>query len=149
MNFRDIYEYYADIVRIVSNADLDSETHKIDARPISRYEKLRGKIAGENIEFSDHATFEFFEQIEIRDGKVFQIEYSYQYVQSDGFYFRYDKDPENDRPPLHPECHLHVNLEDIRYKTHSTNFGEVFEFILARFYNGRASNGRKPRTPER
>ena len=100
-----------------------------------------GTIGADRLLFEDDATMEFFEEIKILDGdRVERIEYSYEYSNVNGFYFRYERDPGRAEPIVHEEYHLHVsgaadkNKKTLQFKTHATNFEEVFKFVIARFY---------------
>lgn len=73
----------------------------------------------------------FIERVEIADGDIQRLEYSYAYTHPNGFYFRYDKDPDRARLPAHPLTHLHARAEQPRFPTHETRLDELIPFIQA------------------
>ena len=85
--------------------------------------------------FRDGALLNFKEYVKIAEGAYELLEYSYHYQRFDGYFFRYDKvRPARAAECNEPECHLHANIEDIRFPTHSTNLEEIFRTIQRNFY---------------
>jgi len=81
------------------------------------------------------ALLNFKEYVKIGEGAYELIEYSYHYQRLDGYFFRYDKVRSARAAECNePECHLHANIEDIRFPTHSTNLEEILETIQRNFY---------------
>jgi hypothetical protein len=96
------------------------------------------------LKFSDNATLHFHEYVVVgENGDIHRSEYSFHYQRprSEGsFFFRYERDPANAAEIIHEECHVHLNNiryrdNELRFKTHSTSFAEVFDFIMKVFYN--------------
>jgi hypothetical protein len=144
MAFNNLQDYHGFIVSHVARHGLVSELHKIQL--IIRGNRYKGAVRGE-LTFSDSAKLSFIESIELDAGEIRRLKYSFHYTYGQHQFFRYDKDPVAANPPVHAECHLHVNDENgPRYITHETNFSEVFDFIIAHFYEH--TNSRKPRQPE-
>ncbi len=97
------------------------------------------------IQLVDGSTLSFTEQVEVQQGEIRIVNYTYRYLSKDNeFTFRYDKDTkfggedvvtkENGEVLWHPECHLHyLDKEDPRYKTHETNLEEILNFIKYSF----------------
>lgn len=94
--------------------------------------------------FCDGATLEIGETLGLQNGSLFLHKYTYQYKKEDVIYFRYDKHKANnissnmteqDWEYYHPLCHLHAVNEEPRYRTHETNFCEIFNMIRLNFYN--------------
>jgi hypothetical protein len=135
MRFRTITEYYAHVRSKVARSGYSNDWNAIKVKTES---KTKGFIQAVVLRFIDGATLRFFEEIELDDnGTVHQPGYSYHYECLENnslFYFRYDRDPLHIVPISHEECHLHVNRKEPRFKTHTTSFDEVFDFILACFY---------------
>jgi hypothetical protein len=137
MPFRDIGEYHRSVVSKVATSGMDSlllGLHQIKLSVDERY-KDTGLIFAEQLIFPDNATLRVAERVNVTQiGEVVRLSYSFQYIRDNGYYFRYDKDPDAANPPHHAESHLHVIQEEPRYITHSTSFDEVFDFIVACFY---------------
>ncbi|HIE26768.1 TPA: hypothetical protein EYP66_05740 [Candidatus Poribacteria bacterium] len=76
------------------------------------------------------------EYVHIQDDGTYElIEYNYHYQRPDSYFFRYDKvRPEVAGISHEPECHLHANIENIRFPTHCTNLEEILETIRRNFY---------------
>ncbi len=132
MSFNTITDYYQYVCHIVAVKKLQSEVHKIRLKK-EKTSRYRGAVRADQIVFSDGAKLRFNEEIEIASDGVLRKKYSYHY-ESNGFFFRYDKDPAKVIQFRHAECHLHANAETPRYITHETNLEEIIEFIFANFY---------------
>ena len=131
--FRTIQDYFRHIFSIVDKSGL-----VVDRRALGR---SGGKTSGQIIApkeaghpgipngllFWDGAVLNFLEEVDILpDGGFNIIRYNYHYQRPDGYFFRYDKiPPEIAEECNEPECHLHANIEDIRFPTHSTNLEEI------------------------
>lgn len=129
-------EQYTTHLRILVSDSKQVSDAPIKLRPTSR---TKGVVYANALQFKDGGSLQFQEDIEIRsDGKIERSKYAFQYEQA-GFYFRYERDLELAKPIVHEEYHLHVNdLRDIhgkeiRFKTHATDFEEIFKFVVACF----------------
>lgn len=134
MFFYSIQEYYAHIRGKVARCGYSHDWSAIKVTPSSR---TVGIVKATPLRFKDGAILNFYEEIVLNDaGLVFRPGYAYHYERSSPipYFFRYDRDPLYARPIVHEECHLHVNQKEPRFKTHVTGFDEVFDFILAGFY---------------
>jgi hypothetical protein len=133
-DIRTIQDYHTHVRQRVARSGKSDDWNAVRIIPVGRAE---GAIRGE-LQFNDGAVLRFTENIVIdATGTIDRPIYSYQYQRVDNnisFYFRYDRDPERAKPVIHEECHLHVNEEGLRFKTHVTAFDEVFDFIVASFY---------------
>jgi hypothetical protein len=93
-------------------------------------------VQADLLTLKDGSTLRFTEDLVIgRTGDMERPFYSYEYHYgaSNAVYFRYDRDPGRAQAVVHEECHLHVNAENPRFKTHAASFEEVFRFIVACF----------------
>ncbi len=132
LSFHSVNDYHSHILRKVIASQL-----AIDCRAIKMLSqnKKAGLIYATPLQFRDGAILRFEERIIINSiDQIERLFYTYHYERSDQnntFYFRYDRDPPHTKPFLHEECHLHANGKVPRYKTHATNFDEVFDFIVA------------------
>lgn len=100
-------------------------------------------IGARYITFKDGGIMQFQEVVKFdKAGDIERLEYAIGYATSpnvkDGFL--YEKDPKGMIPIVHEECHLHVEgvlAKDkrIRFRTHETNFEEVFAFVVAVYYS--------------
>lgn len=98
-----------------------------------------GRVFAEELSLKLGGTIQFHEHIVLSDiGEVSRPIYSYGF-KHDNVTFRYDRDPARRQPIVHEECHLHVHGlyaisgDELRFKTHETNFEEVFIFIARCF----------------
>jgi len=131
--------------------------HKRDIRPLFDDKKKKGFIlAKENsLKFKkDNAILAVYEEIIFINNElhVNKYEYHYERYHQDGsieFYFRYDKDPyatksddfsQDDWNISHAVHHLHVDKKEPRYKTHKTDFIEVFNLIRLNYYKSKTSS---------
>ncbi|SRR5258706_3703827 len=128
--FRRIANYYDHVRSIVAKRNMVHASRKI---LLDRESLYSGDVTCDHLEFPSGAILKFYENVTIHDGEIYRLQYSFQYKRPDGYYFRYDKDPNRARMPDHAECHLHVNNEEPRYITHETNFEEIFTFVMACF----------------
>lgn len=133
MLFRTVQEYHAHVKGKVARSGYSNDWNSIRFNPFSR---TTGIVKATPLQFKDGSILRFYEEITLDDiGAVFRPNYSYHYERSDTLYFfRYDRDPLYAKPIIHEECHLHVNQQEPRFKTHATSFDEVFDYILAYFY---------------
>ena len=101
---------------------------------------MNGLLSIPSFQFQDGATLELYEDITVAGNRTIKRNlYAYKYHRTengDSFYFRYECDPDDIRPFVHPEHHLHANREEPRFITHATSFDEIFDFILHNFYIG-------------
>jgi hypothetical protein len=132
MRFND---YANDIYALVALHTPPGENRKL------RRDEERGKQKGTlqtklhtPLLLTNGGSLSFIESIEITPkNEIVCHDYSYHYIHVDGYFFRYDKDPLRYRKHAHEICHLHANLEDVRYPTHSITLEEVLGFIIATF----------------
>ncbi len=136
--FHDIGEYYKHVKNIFARSGCSDDWHLIKVR--ADHGRRGVVFSGGPLRFKkDEAIFEFREAVIIDDvGAVERPMYFYKYERVDEnghcFFFRYDRAPGSAKPLIHEECHLHVNQEEPRFKTHETCFEEIFGFIAAHFY---------------
>src|SRR5438132_1185566 len=130
--FRRITDYYDHIRHVVAKQNMIMASRKILLYQESPYS---GDISCKRLDFPNGAKLEFYENVTIQQGEIYRIQYSFQYIKTDGYYFRYDKAPDRARMPDHAESHLHANQEEPRFITHSTDFEEIFAFIMACFHS--------------
>jgi hypothetical protein len=133
MPFKDVAEYGEYVRNKVARSGFPGEVNKIKLLTLSKNKRQGFVRSVGNLVFPDGATLSFNEEIEIGANTLSRIRYSFHYSKGD-YYFRYDKDPDSVRPFDHALCHLHVMQEAPRYITHDTSFEEVFDFIMACFY---------------
>ncbi len=125
MSFKTIQEYYAHIKGKVARSGCSDNWNAVKLSPSGR---KNGIVLAFPLQFRDGAVLRFYETVVIdKDGNVFLPTYSYHYERSD-YFFRYDRDPLYRKPVIHEECHLHANQKEPRFKTHATNFDEVFGY---------------------
>lgn len=136
--FRSTQNYLTHLIILVNNSSLvGGEPIQLVPNPTDR--RGRGTVFANPLRFKDGATLRFSEAIIIINGELERLEYSYKYEREDLF-FRYDRDPTGAKSIKHEECHLHVNglldsnKDELRFMTHATSFREVFEFVVACFY---------------
>jgi hypothetical protein len=97
--------------------------------------RREGKLLADGLELTGGGIVRFIEHIVLsEDGEVSRPIYSYEF-RGDTVNFRYERDPKRHKPVVHEEFHLHINDlrsisgDELRFKTHETNFEEVFTFI--------------------
>jgi uncharacterized protein DUF6516 len=131
MPYRSIEEYFKEI-RHYAFKDFPQQGHSIVLGPWEK-DGIR-IIKTDGFLFDDGSVFRFKEYVRLTDeGQIEKVRYTYEFVRHDGFFFHYDKDPDNVRDD-HPLCHLHANEKRIRYLTHEVDFEEILLFLLAVFY---------------
>jgi hypothetical protein len=142
MRFRTITEYYVHVKSKVARSGYSNDWNALKVKAES---KTQGVVQAVAFQFIDGATLRFFEELELDDdGIVHQPGYLYHYEcleNRNQFFFRYDRDPVHVVPFSHEEYHLHVNRKEPRFKTHATSFEEVFDFIIACFYEMKQKSG--------
>ncbi len=132
IRFKTVTKYYDYIINIIGRSKHTSDWQSVKFEFIS---KKQGFISADPLKFNDGSTLRFSEHVIINENDITEIaKYSYHYEACPGpYFFRYDRDPEHKKPVVHEECHLHVNSRGPRFKTHPTNFTEVFDFIVLSF----------------
>jgi len=126
---RTIRDYLQYVRSVVIQAGFISQAYAIQ---LNIETSVRGIIkADQGILFPNGGRLRFLERVEVEAGEIRKIEYSYAYQQPDGFYFRYDKDPDRASRPAHPLAHLHARAENPRFPTHETALDELIPFIQA------------------
>ncbi len=138
--FRDLADYQAHLKNLVAVSQTSNDWTAI--KRVQKHRNAGTLFAKPFLRFNDGAIMYFNEEVILEQNRLERIEYSYHYERfdTDGhsqFYFRYDRDPQAAKPVVHEECHLHVNQKEPRFKTHATSFEEVFEFIVAGYYQDR------------
>lgn len=132
MHFRNLREYHDYLIKLIASNGLHSDVHRVKYALGTRN---KSSISSEpHLTFSDGATLRFIEVVELDDRSIKRLKYSYHFERN-GYFFRYDKDPDRARPYCHHETHLHANQENVRFITHETSFEEVFKFIMTCFYS--------------
>lgn len=128
--FRNLRDYFLHLRRIVSQNGLTQQAYALSLVSIApnRADIL---IDRQKFVFPNGATLHGYENVIIADGSIKRLGYSYHYQQPDGFYFRYDKDPDRARLPAHSLTHLHARDDKPRFPTHETGIDELIPFIQA------------------
>jgi len=139
---RTVQDYFNYITGIIDKCEIvvnRSALHRGGGKLLSnimapiRQKRQPGVLDG--LLFQDGALLNFKEYVKIAEGDYELIEYSYHYQRPDGYFFRYDKVRQVRAAECNePVCHLHTNMEDIRFPTHSTNLEEILEMIQRNFY---------------
>lgn len=142
MSFDSLAEYHTHVLRRITKSGYSNGWSVVKRIPES---KTAGTVlANPPLAFVDGAFLDFSEHVVMDDdGIPHRSVYSYHYQRPDDgvlFYFRYERDPKNERAIVHEECHVHLNNvrykgEELRFKTYATSFDEVFDFIIKVFYN--------------
>jgi hypothetical protein len=134
--FRTVTDYF---VSVKSHIAQSHYSYDWNAVKLNSESKIRGIVQAVPFHFIDGAILRFFEEVVLLDeGNIHRPSYSYHYEcveNGSQFFFRYDRDPLHVVPIVHEECHLHANRQTPRFKTHAASFSEVFDFILASFYD--------------
>lgn len=138
--FQNLADYHAHIKNRIAISQVSNDWTAIKRTQTNR--KAGSIFAWPLLRFKDGAIMYVSEEIILEQGRIERLEYSYHYERFDRdgnseFYFRYDRDPKAAKPVIHEECHLHVNQKEPRFKTHAASFEEVFEFIVANYYQER------------
>jgi hypothetical protein len=138
--FRDLADYQAHLKNLVAVSQTSNDWTAIKRTQTSRKEATI--FAWPFLRFNDGSIMYFNEGVILEQNRIERLKYSYHYERFDAkgqslFYFRYDRDSQAAEPVIHAECHLHVNQKEPRFKTHVTSFEEVFEFIVAYYYQER------------
>ncbi len=131
--FRTINEYHDYVKNLVGRSGCSDDWSSIKFKAEDRHS---GMVKADLLTLKDGSTLRFAEDLVI--GSTGDMErplysYEYRYGTDNALYFRYDRDPKRAKPVVHEECHLHVNAENPRFKTHAASFEEVFAFIVACF----------------
>jgi len=134
VKFKDIRKYHFHVRHRAAASGCTDDWNSINYTAASR---KKGTVWAMPLKFRDGSSLRFEEEILIDDdGLAHRPSYAYHYEGPEShFHFRYDRDPEHHRAVVHEECHLHVIQKEPRFKTHATNFDEVFDFIVACFYS--------------
>ena len=131
MKYKKFSQYYKRVMNIVGASEASNGWAAIQMEING---KLAGVIKADPLVFHNADTLRFKEESRIEDGNIITIKYAFHFEKADGtYFFRYDKDSEHAVPIVHEECHLHVNAKSPRFKTHSTSFIEIFNFIVMTF----------------
>lgn len=149
---REILRYFNDFEGVLDKSGIVTDRSALRKSPqagiirtIGGKQKQSKDPSG--IQLIDGSTLSFTEQVEVQEGKIRVINYTYRYLAKDNeFTFRYDKDTKYGGADIvkkdkghtlwHPECHLHyLDKEDPRYKTHETNLEEILNFIKYSFFS--------------
>ncbi|MDD2817111.1 MAG: DUF6516 family protein [Thiotrichaceae bacterium] len=157
MNLQKVFDNYISKIWLeISKHQNIVDFHKQNIRPFFDKNKKKGLILAKTIPLKfkkDNATLAVYEEIVFINNQLHidKYEYHYERYRQDGsieFYFRYDKDPYAKKPDdfsqedwdiSHAVHHLHVGEKEPRYKTHETNFIEVFNIIRLNYYNPKIS----------
>ncbi|MDM8550114.1 DUF6516 family protein [Desulfobacterales bacterium HSG2] len=100
MRFKDIRNYYFHVRHKATTSDCTDDWNAIRLKPLNRCE---GSVRAEPLNFKDGSLLRFKEKIVIDEaGFVHRPSYSYHYEgPGNHFHFRYDRDPEHQRPVVH------------------------------------------------
>lgn len=132
---RILADYLKSIQTMICSSKAVRGQAKIEFELDKRYGGRRALLKINRIEFADGASLEAIETVEVDSNTIVRPRYSYQYPHTNGYYFRYDREPGAVVKYVHEKCHLHVIVETPRYPTHATSLEEVFRFIEGTFYH--------------
>jgi hypothetical protein len=128
--FGNLRDYFLHLRRVVSQNGLTQQVYALRLISIAS-NRADIIIDRQKFVFPNGATLHGYENVIFANGEIRRLGYSYAYTHPDGFYFRYDKDPDRARLPAHPLTHLHARAEEPRFPTHETCLDELIPFIQA------------------
>lgn len=85
------------------------------------------------LRFSDGAWLRVLEEIRIENDLVLRDSYCYHYERSEGYFFRYEREPTDDLT-WKPEYHMHVCLDLPHFDAPDMTLERVIELIVINFY---------------
>jgi hypothetical protein len=116
-SFRNINEYYTYLFILITQSGHASGSPPLLLDKKNPRDLHQGRISADAIRFKDGARLRFYEELEFDgQGAVARAEYSIGYYlpANNSPLFRYDRDPQNVRPVVHEECHLHIDSVQAR-----------------------------------
>ncbi len=84
--------------------------------------------------FRDGAKLKIYEKVQVVNGEVQRLKYSYHYERPNGYFFRYEREDTSD-PIRKPEYHMHVVLNLPHFNASPVDLEIVLKLIVANFYS--------------